>query len=122
MSLKSDQLKKEREARKVIVAQEKEDYNYKAFLTKKISKVFGIYLDVEVLNRTGGSLKFTSKNDYVDEEKITFDMLATISDWFGTRLINLRAEHGNDGYCETCDSPWTAQAIYIDGITNWPQG
>ena len=48
---------------------------------------------------------------------LTFDQLAKIADFFGTKSINLGTESRDDGFCDTCSSPYSVQIIRVRGIT-----
>ena len=50
-------------------------------------------------------------------EEVGMQDLDVISEIFGTKLINIGSEERDDGYCETCSSPYSATIIRVSGIT-----
>lgn len=54
------------------------------------------------------------------EAEFTFANLVLLSEMFGTRDINMSSEQRDDGYCETCSSPYSVQIVRISNVTAWP--
>lgn len=52
-----------------------------------------------------------------DSDGWTFDKLTTLSELFGTTMINLGSEERSGGYCETCAYDYTVSVATIIGPT-----
>ena len=51
---------------------------------------------------------------------VSYDLLATLSDKFRTKNINVRSERMSSGGCETCNFEWDETHIIIADIPEWP--
>ena len=48
---------------------------------------------------------------------VTFALLQKISKAFGTTNINFGSETRDDGYCDTCSSPYSATIVRVEDVT-----
>lgn len=47
------------------------------------------------------------------DHDVSFEDLEWLSKTFNTKNINVGTENRDDGYCETCSSPYSVNVIYI---------
>lgn len=72
-----------------------------------------VYVSVEAISETSVTATFRD-ND------LSYEQLLVLSEAFGTRKINVGSETRDDGYCETCSSPYSVCVVKISAVTRWP--
>lgn len=81
---------------------------------------------VNVIHGIGG----LSMQNFVDDihihfpegSNVNFDVLSTISEYFATKLIDIRSEVGHGGYCETCDYEYGYAVVVVRKRNMTPGG
>ena len=51
----------------------------------------------------------------VESESVSFERLAEMAEFFGTKSIDIVGATGDHGYCSTCSNPFGYVEIYIRG-------
>ena len=70
--------------------------------------------DVEAARGPRGESAFVL---VIRDHDLSFDTLQQISDVFGTKNINVGSDTRDDGYCETCSSPYSVSMVYVNDAT-----
>lgn len=79
-------------------------------LTKKLQKLFDTNDVFVKSDNTTVQVEFQYRDT-------SFDDLSKLSEFFGTKNINMGTERRSGGYCETCHYSYTVNIVTIRDIT-----